>query len=99
MSALPGGRFDWIYIDGDHSFEGVLRDIEQAKRLIKPDGLLIFDDYTLYSPLERVQYGVMRAVNDLCLYDNFKMVMFALSPLGYHNVALRRRRSDGGQTA
>src|SRR5258708_10554786 len=52
MSTLPDGLFDWIYIDGDHSFEGVSRDIREAKRLIRPDGILVFNYYTIYSPLE-----------------------------------------------
>lgn len=91
MSKLPEALFDWIYIDGDHSFEGVMRDIREAKRLIAPDGFLIFNDYTIYSPLERTQYGVMKAVNDLCLDEDFEIVMFALNVLGYHDVALRHR--------
>ena len=91
MSGLADGYFDWMYIDGDHSFEGVSRDIQEAKRLIKPDGILVFNDYTVYSHLEGIQYGVMRAVNDLCLEDDFEIVMFALNVLGYHDVALRRR--------
>src|SRR6185295_7348005 len=91
MSTLPDGRFDWMYIDGDHSFEGVMRDIKEAKRLIRSDGYLVFNDYTVYSHLERTQYGVMRAVNDLCLDEDFEIVMFALNVLGYYDVALRRR--------
>jgi SAM-dependent methyltransferase len=91
MTKLPDGAFDWIYIDGDHTFEGVLRDIREAKRLIKPNGFLVFNDYTNYSPLEQMQYGVMRAVNDLCIDGDFEIVIFALSALGYHDVALRRR--------
>lgn len=91
MSRLSDPIFDWIYIDGDHSFEGVLRDIKEAKRLIRPGGFLVFNDYTVYSPLERIQYGVMRAVNDLCLDEDFELVMFALSVVSYHDVALRRR--------
>ena len=91
MSKLPGATFDWIYIDGDHLFEGVVRDIREAKRLIRPDGFLVFNDYTVYSPLERQQYGVMRAVNDLCQDEDFEIVMFALNVLCYHDVALRRR--------
>jgi len=93
MSRLPSQLFDWIYIDGDHSFEGVSRGIREAKRLIKPDGILIFNDYTTYSPLEGMQYGVMRAVNDLCLDENFEIFIFALNVLGYHDVACRRRRT------
>jgi predicted O-methyltransferase YrrM len=94
MAKLRGnkpGWFDWIYIDGDHSYEGVVKDIEQAVRLIKPDGLLIFNDYTIYSPLENSQIGVKRAVNDLLLDEGFEMVLYALHSLGYCDVAVRRQ--------
>jgi hypothetical protein len=93
MAKLRGdkaGWFDWVYIDGDHTYEGVIKDIEQAKLLIKKDGLLIFNDYTAYSPLERHQYGVPRAVNDLILDEGFEMVYFSLNALGYCDVAVRR---------
>jgi SAM-dependent methyltransferase len=93
MSALPEAVFDWIYIDGDHSFEGVSRDIREAKRLIRPNGFLVFNDYTIYCPLQRRQFGVVRAVNDLCLDEDFEMVMFALNVLGYYDVALRHPSS------
>lgn len=96
MAKLPDALFDWIYIDGDHTFEGVVRDVREAKRLIKPNGFLVFNDYTNYSFLERMQYGVMRAVNDLCLDDDFEIAIFALSALGYHDVALRRRSLPPG---
>lgn len=86
------GWFDWVYIDADHSYEGVSRDIEQAKLLIKQDGLLIFNDYAIYSPFEKMQYGVMRAVNDLILDEGFEMAYYALNTLGYNDVAVRRQR-------
>ena len=34
-----------IYIDGDHSAAGVLEDAVLAWRLLRRDGVLIFDDY------------------------------------------------------
>jgi predicted O-methyltransferase YrrM len=73
LSKLADETFDWIYIDGDHSFAGISRDINEATRLIKREGLVIFNDYTVYSPLERKQYGVARAVNDLCLETHAKI--------------------------
>jgi predicted O-methyltransferase YrrM len=95
MARLRDGKpgwFDWVYIDGDHTYQGVIRDIEQAKQLIKHDGLIIFNDYTVYSPLERMQYGVARAVNDLIVDEGFELVYFALNVMDYHDVAVRRRR-------
>lgn len=38
--------FDFIYIDGSHQAHQVLRDAVNADRVLKPGGLLAFDDYT-----------------------------------------------------
>lgn len=40
-----GRSFDFIYIDGDHTPYGVLNDAVDAYRVLKPGGLLAFDDY------------------------------------------------------
>jgi hypothetical protein len=42
---LPDGSLDWVYIDGDHTYEGVRADIEAFRRKVKPGGLMLADDY------------------------------------------------------
>ena len=37
-------ELDWIYIDGDHSYEAVTKDLEISFRLVKSDGLITGDD-------------------------------------------------------
>ena len=37
---------DFIFIDGDHSFEGVTKDLEAAKKAIKADGWIAGHDYS-----------------------------------------------------
>ncbi len=37
-------RFDLINIDGDHSYNGALTDLRNAWKLLKPGGILVFDD-------------------------------------------------------
>ena len=63
--------FDWIYIDGDHSYEVVKNDLLISKNKIKPNGLIMLDDYVNFSHQEMIQYGVMRAVNEFCIENNF----------------------------
>jgi predicted O-methyltransferase YrrM len=38
-------RFDFIYIDGDHTSHQVGKDAENAWKLLKPGGIMAFDDY------------------------------------------------------
>ena len=42
MERQPDSTYDVIYIDGDHSLEGVTRDAFVSACKIKPDGVLIF---------------------------------------------------------
>jgi hypothetical protein len=39
------GHYDFIYIDADHTAAGVLVDAELSWQVLKPSGLLAFDDY------------------------------------------------------
>ena len=38
-------EFDWIYIDGDHSYSAVLADLRAWWDKLKPDGILVCDDF------------------------------------------------------
>jgi predicted O-methyltransferase YrrM len=91
IAEFPDGYFDFIYIDADHSYQGVKRDIQAAKSKVKERGFLIFNDYTYWSPVECLRYGVMQAVNELCLEEDWEIIYFALEPYMYCDVALRRR--------
>jgi hypothetical protein len=53
LRKLPLGSFDIIYIDGSHSSSDVLEDGILCWRLLKDDGLMIFDDYQLHPGLKR----------------------------------------------
>lgn len=45
LKNLPLNFYDIIYIDGDHRAAGVLTDAILSWNLLKPGGVLIFDDY------------------------------------------------------
>ena len=50
LKSLEEPTFDFIYIDGDHTAEGVLKDAVLAWRLLKPGGIIAFDDYLWEDP-------------------------------------------------
>lgn len=51
--------FDLIYIDGSHDYESVKADVDGARKILKPGGLLAFHDYDQNHP------GVQRVVDSL----------------------------------
>lgn len=64
---------DWIYIDGDHSFEGCYSDLENALKVVKPGGLIIGDDY--YWPNSKWgKKGVTEAVDKIKDENNFTLI-------------------------
>lgn len=90
LSALPDAHFDMIYIDGDHTYAGVVKDIQAAEAKIKPGGMLIFNDYAVWSPQSMFHCGVAKAVHELCLRSDWKFRFIALQPMMYNDVALVR---------
>jgi predicted O-methyltransferase YrrM len=40
----PGPRFDFVFVDGDHSWEGIKGDWEGWSKLIAPGGIIAFHD-------------------------------------------------------
>jgi predicted O-methyltransferase YrrM len=45
---LCGRAFDLLYIDGDHSYEGVKADFNMYSGLVRPGGLIMFHDIALH---------------------------------------------------
>jgi len=44
MRILGGRPIDFLFVDGDHSYEGVRRDYEDYGPLVRPGGLIAFHD-------------------------------------------------------
>jgi hypothetical protein len=88
-SLMNLGSLDWVYVDGHHGYESAYRD-GGAAMSVAP--IVVFNDYTNYSIIEREEYGVMTAVNQL-LTENPGWEVFAmgLQRDGYHDLAIRRR--------
>jgi hypothetical protein len=53
--------FDWIYIDANHFYDYILKDLEMSFEKVKTNGLITGDDYTWG---RKKGYPVRRAVQD-----------------------------------
>ncbi len=90
LATCADASFDVLYLDADHSYEAVTRDIAAGARTVKPDGLLVFNDYVLQDHLGYGKFGVVQAVNELVMASDWRVVGFALQRHMYCDIALRR---------
>jgi hypothetical protein len=66
---LSDNNLDYIYIDADHSYEGVKKDLENSRLKVKRDGYIFGHDYSINKSKTNQLYffGVQKAVDEFCL--------------------------------
>ena len=79
VKLFPNNFFDFVYIDADHTYDGVMADIESWRHKIKSGGILCGHDY-LNGKIGKVMIEVKTAVDNLadkygwrvyCTEENF----------------------------
>ena len=75
LNEFNDNYFDMIYLDGDHSYEGVKKDLEVSFKKIKNNGYIMGHDYE--ANLEKTKnvynFGVKKAVDEFCKKYNQKI--------------------------
>jgi len=84
---FPDNYFDWIYIDGDHRYEGVMKDLELYHSKVKPGGFVAGDDYAR-KKTNWTNDGVTRAIDDI-LAEGKQYEKVVISPES-HQFVLRK---------
>jgi len=83
---FPDRTFDWIYVDGDHTYDAVLSDLETFAPKVKQDGLILGHDYVNYPGTEELNYGVIEAVDAFLSSSRFNFL--ALTAEGHATFVL-----------
>ncbi|MEM9060792.1 MAG: class I SAM-dependent methyltransferase [Pseudomonadota bacterium] len=74
MAALAADSLDFVYVDGDHAYDGVKADLEISVLRLKPGGWLCVDDHQTGKWWGD---GVVRAANELLgAYPRALQVLF-----------------------
>ena len=90
LSQYPDAHFDMLYIDADHRYHSVKADGMLAHKKIKPDGILIFNDYIRFDHISREPYGVIDAVNEIIINEGYEVIGFALDYNMFCDIAIKR---------
>lgn len=73
---LAGERFHLVYIDGDHSYEGALFDIQTHGSRVEPGGFLVVDDASFLLPGTKFFKG----------FETVSRACEAIPSLGFTNI-------------
>ncbi|WP_167737390.1 class I SAM-dependent methyltransferase [Sphingomonas parva] len=90
--AFEDGSFDFVYLDGNHHYEFVLRDLEDYAAKLKPGGLLFGHDFFEDTFAQKERYGVIDAVGAFVKRSDFCFVLLTWEPFSTFCLA---RRLDG----
>jgi lipopolysaccharide biosynthesis glycosyltransferase len=87
---IPDASLDLIYIDGDHSYEGVARDLRLAYKWVKFGGWICGHDYDMNYEKTKNHYdfGVKRAVQEFC--KTYGLSIWALLNDGCMSFVIRK---------
>jgi predicted O-methyltransferase YrrM len=89
IKSFADASLDFAYIDADHAYKSIKREIAAIRTKVKPGGYIAFNDYTRWSVTEVQPYGVVAAVNEAIRDEKWQMVAVALSGTGHFDVAVR----------
>lgn len=82
--------FDWIYIDGGHDYNSVLKDTYNFLPKIKEDGFMVQNDYILHDYVINVRYGTMHVINEFCLKEDWEIIYYTLATNDFKDVVLKK---------
>lgn len=84
-------KYRYIYLDTNHSFDHVYKELSLASLLLEDNGVIGINDYTHYGYFEQEELGCLYAVN-LFLKENpkWKVIGFALGYCGYSDIYITK---------
>jgi hypothetical protein len=86
IKLLPDRHFDVMYIDANHQYEAVLRDMMEARVKLKPGAVMMMNDFYEGPGGAEQNLGVMGAVNTFVKRYNFYYI--AMTHGSYADVVL-----------
>jgi spermidine synthase len=92
-------KYDYIYIDADHTSEFVKKDLYNATKILKDGGVIGLNDYASAGPdkYNMYPYGVINAVNFfLDINRDWEVIGFALHELMFCDIYLKKINQQAG---
>lgn len=84
---------DWVYVDGDHTYDGCMKDLQAVKELVKDDGMILGHDYRP-AWRKRPDWGVVESVNDFVKENNYFLTVVTKEPFPSYIITKTKEKND-----
>lgn len=93
LPTLQDHSLDLIYLDADHSYEGIKNDLAQAWRLVRYGGFIAGHDYSINAEKcvdasHYANFGVKRAVDEFL--DEHDLMLYGIAMDGYTSFVIKK---------
>ncbi|MDR2447402.1 MAG: class I SAM-dependent methyltransferase [Treponema sp.] len=92
LETFDDNYFDYVYLDAAHDYDSVKKDIRVLLNKVKNNGIIQFNDYTLYDWATNTPYGVIRAVDEMLVSDKHEIIFFCLQTSGFNDIVVKIKK-------
>lgn len=90
LSKMPDEYFDWVYLDTDHSYSVTASELNILKHKIKRGGIISGHDYIIGNWIGDVRYGVIEAVHEFCVNNDWELIFITINKNEMPSFALKK---------
>ena len=91
LANMPDAYFDWVYLDTDHSYKTTAQELKLLNRKLKPAGIICGHDYIMGNWVGGIRYGVMEAVHEFCVKENWELIYITINKNESPSFAIKRK--------
>lgn len=89
LPEFPDHYFDWVYIDSVHDYKTTAAELAISLAKVKPGGIIAGHDYTPGNIVGPVPYGVIQAVQEFCVRNDWRYICLTCESHCYVSFALQ----------
>jgi hypothetical protein len=90
LKTFPDNYFDWVYLDTDHTYKTTAAELSILKTKLKKTGIIAGHDYTIGNWIGNFRYGVIEAVHEFCVTDDWQLLFITSETNQCRNFAIKR---------
>ena len=90
LKNFPDEYFDWIYLDTNHTYSVTADELNILKYKVKANGIIAGHDYIIGNWVGDCRYGVIEAVHELCVRENWELLFVTINKNEMPSFAIRR---------